>query len=92
MRGRIICIRTKRNDSKRINKRMASVVVVLDMFHDHGATHARDLKNIFSVIKQIRVFPDKLLVALEMNSINLYTVEYSYRLPDGWQKKSKYIK
>lgn len=52
---------------------MASVVVFLDMFHVDSGTHARDLEDIFSVIEQIRVFPEKLLVALEMNGINLHS-------------------
>jgi hypothetical protein len=45
----------KRNDPKWIDRRMASIVMPLDVFHVDCTTHARDLKNVFGVIKQIRV-------------------------------------
>jgi hypothetical protein len=50
---------------------MASVVVLPYVLHIDRATHARNLVDVLGVIEQIRVFPDELLVALEMNNINL---------------------
>jgi hypothetical protein len=50
---------------------MASVVVLPYVLHIDRAAHARNLVDVLGVIEQIRIFPDELLVALEVNSINL---------------------
>jgi hypothetical protein len=41
------------------------------VLHIDRAAHARNLVDVLGVIEQIRIFPDELLVALEVNSINL---------------------
>lgn len=72
MRRRIINIRTLWDDPVCIYGRMASIVVLLYVFHVDRAAHAWDLVYVFGVIEQIRIFTQKLFVALEMNSINLH--------------------
>jgi hypothetical protein len=57
MRRRVVNIRAKRNDAKWINRRMASIVMPLDVFHFDCTTDARHLKNVFGVIEEIRVLP-----------------------------------
>ena len=55
----------------RVYGRMASVVVLPYVLHIDRVADARNLVDVLGVIEQIRVFPDELLVALEVNSINL---------------------
>lgn len=71
MRRRVVNIRAKRNDAKWINRRMASIVMPLDVFHVDCTTDPRHLKNVFGVIEEIRVLTKQFLVTLEVDSINL---------------------
>jgi len=71
MRSRIINVWPHRNNTKWIDRRMTSIVMQLYMFDVHCATNARKLENVFSVIKKIWEFVQQLLVALEVNCINL---------------------
>ena len=57
MRRGVIDVWTMRDDPKRVNRRVASIVMLLDVIHVHGATHTRDLKYIFRVVEQIRILP-----------------------------------
>lgn len=57
MRRRVVDLWSVRDDSKRINRRMASVIMLLDMDHVHRATHTRDLEYVFRVVEQIRILP-----------------------------------
>lgn len=72
MRSCIVYIWTTGNNSKWIDGRVASIVMLLDMLHMDSATHSRDLIYVFSIVEQIWVLAKELLVALEVNSINLY--------------------
>lgn len=71
MRSRVVNVRANRNNSQWIHGRMASIIMPLNVFHVHSAAHPGDLENVFGVIEQIGVLSDQLLVALEMNCINL---------------------
>lgn len=48
---------TLRNDSKWIDGRMTSIVVLFYVCHVHCATHPRHLENVFGVIENIWVLP-----------------------------------
>jgi hypothetical protein len=50
---------------------MASVVVLPDVFHVNGAANARDLVDVLGVVEQVWVFPQQLLVAFEVDGIDL---------------------
>lgn len=67
----IIYIRAERDNSECIDNRVASVVMFLDVIHVNGVTHAWDLIYVFREIEQIRVLTNHLLVALEVNDIDL---------------------
>lgn len=56
MRGRIIDIRAKRDDPIWIDRRMASIVMPLDVLHIHSARHAGNLIYVFGVVEQIWIF------------------------------------
>lgn len=71
MGSRVVYIWALRDDPKRIDRRVASIVMLLDMFHVYSAAHTWDLENFFRVIEQIWVLAEKFLVAFEMNRINL---------------------
>jgi hypothetical protein len=51
--------------------RMASVVVLPDVFHVDGAADAGDLVYVLGVVEQVWVLPQQLLVALEVNGVDL---------------------
>lgn len=55
MRGRIINVGANRNDPIGIDRRMASVVMPLDVLHIDCARHAWDLIYVFGVIEQIGI-------------------------------------
>ena len=69
MRGRIIDIWPHRNDSKWIDRSMASILMQLYMFHVHCATNAKDLEDAFNIIEEVWVFPQQLHVALKVNNL-----------------------
>ena len=71
MGSREVYIWALRDYPIRIDRRVASIVMLLDMFHIYSAAHTWDLENVFRVIEQIHVLAKKFLVALEMNCINL---------------------
>jgi len=71
MRRREVCIGTDGDNSIWVDGRMASIVVLLYVIHVDRAAHAWNLVYVFGVIKQIWIFTQELLVALEMNSIDL---------------------
>lgn len=73
MGRRIINVWSKRNDSIWIDGRVTSIIMALDMLHIDSASHARDLIYVFGIIEQIRILSKQFLVALEVNSINLYS-------------------
>lgn len=79
MRRRVVNVRANRNNPQWIHGRTASIIMPFDVFHAHSAAHPWNLKNVFRVIEQILVLSDQLLVALEVNRINLkYTVKQCY--------------
>lgn len=71
MRRRVINIGAKRNDSKRIDSRMASIIMLLYMFHMNRAAYPFGLVYVFGVIEQIWILSQQFLVAFEVNCINL---------------------
>jgi hypothetical protein len=54
-----------------VYRRVASVVVFPDVLHLHRAADARDLIDVLGVVEKVWVLPEELLVAFEVNSINL---------------------
>lgn len=71
MRSGVINIWPCRNNCKWIDRRMATIVMQLYMFHVHCVTNARNLENVFNIVEEIWVFPQQLLVALKVNCIYL---------------------
>jgi len=71
MRRKIINIGANRNNTQWIHRRVASVIVELDVIHVDGATHAWDLKDVLCVVEQIWILPYKFPVTLEKNCIDL---------------------
>lgn len=71
MRRRVIGTRSVGNDSQRVDGRMASVVVPLDVLYVHGGAHSLDLEQVLRIVEQIRVLSDQCLVAFEVDSIDL---------------------
>lgn len=57
MRRRVINIGAKRDDSKWIDGRMASIIMLLYVLHMNRATYPLDLVYIFGVVEQIWVLP-----------------------------------
>lgn len=72
MRRGVIDIWSMGDDPKRVDRRVASIVMLLDVIHVHGATHTAYLKYVFRVVEQIRILPQEFLVALEVNRVNLH--------------------
>ena len=70
MRCRVVDLLAHGHNSIRIDRRMAPVVMVLDVPHVHRLTNAWDLVQILSIIEQIRILPNELLVALEVHQIH----------------------
>lgn len=77
MRRRVINVWSTRDDPKRVNRRVASVVMLLDVIHVHCAIHTGDLEYVLRVVEQIRILPQELLVALEVDRINLHAFHVS---------------
>lgn len=57
MKRRVIDIGAVRDDPEWVYRRVAPVVMLLNVFHVNSATHALDLVDIFYVVEDIRVFP-----------------------------------
>jgi hypothetical protein len=57
MRRRVVDIGAVRDDPEWVYRRVASVVMLLNVFHVYGATHAVYLVNVFYVVEDIRVLP-----------------------------------
>lgn len=57
--------------------RMASVVVLPDVLHVDSAADARDLVDVLGVVEQVWVFSQELLVAFEVNGIDLCVINRS---------------
>lgn len=72
MRRSVIDVWSMRDDPERVNRRVASIVMLLDVIHVHCATHSGDLENVFRVVEQIRILPYEFLVAFEVDRINLH--------------------
>lgn len=51
MRSGVVDIWTTRNDSIRIDRRVASIIMLLDVFHVDSATHSGDLEDVFRIIE-----------------------------------------
>lgn len=71
MRRSVIDVWSMRDDPKRVDRRVASIVMLLDVIHVNRATHTGDLENVFRVVEQIRILPYEFLVAFEVDCINL---------------------
>lgn len=67
----IVNIWTLWDDSKWIDGWMTSIVMLLNVLHVNCTAHARDLENVFGVIEYIWIFAQQLLIALEVNSVDL---------------------
>lgn len=96
MRRRVINIGAKRNDSKWIDCRMASIIMLLDMFHMNRATYSFSLVYIFGVIEQIWILSQQFLVAFEVNCINLnleskIMITNEEREAHFWEGQSRYL-
>lgn len=72
MRRSVIDVWSMRDDPERVNRRVASIVMLLDVIHVHRATHSGDLENVFRVVEQIWILPYEFLVAFEVDRINLH--------------------
>lgn len=57
VRRRVVDVRSLGDDPERVYRRVASVVMLLNMFHVHSATHSTDLVDIFYVVEDIRILP-----------------------------------
>lgn len=71
MWGIVVNVGARRDNSVGVYRRVASVVVLPDVLHVHRAAHARDLVDVLGVVEQVWVFPQELLVAFEVNGVNL---------------------
>lgn len=72
MRGGEVNAWAQRDDPERIDGRMAAVIMPLDVLHVDRAAHARDLVDLLGVIEDIWVLSQQLLVAFEVDGINLF--------------------
>lgn len=57
MRRRIVNIWANRDYPEWIYRRVATIVVALDVLHIHRAAHAWNLVNVLGIVEQIRVLP-----------------------------------
>jgi hypothetical protein len=69
--GVVVDTGARRDDPVGVYGGVASIVVLPDVLHVHCAADARDLIDVLGVVEQVRVFPEELLVAIEVNGINL---------------------
>lgn len=71
MRSIIIDVWAHRDNPVWIYGRVASIVAFSYVLHVNRAANTRNLVDVLGVIKQIWIFPDELLVAFEVNRVNL---------------------
>jgi len=71
MGGIVVDVGARRDNPVGVYRWVASVVVLPDVVHVHRAVDARDLVDVLGVVEQVWVFPQELLVAFEVNSVNL---------------------
>jgi len=71
MRSIIIDVWAHRDNPVWIYGRVTSIVALPNVLHVHRAANARNLVDVLGVIEQIWIFPYKLLVAFEVNRVNL---------------------
>lgn len=69
--GIVVDIETHGNDPVRVYRGVTSIVVLPDVLHLDRAADATDLVDVLRVVEQVWVFPKELLVALEVNGVNL---------------------
>jgi len=67
MWGIVVDVGARRDNPIGVYRWVASVVVLPDVLHVHRAAE----HGVLGVIEQVWVFPQELLVAFEVNSINL---------------------
>ena len=71
MWGIVVDVGARRDNPIGVYRWVASIVVLPHVLHVQRAADARDLVDILGVVEQVWVFPQELLVAFEVNSINL---------------------
>ena len=71
MSGTKVCVRSNGDNTKWIDGRMATIVMLLYVVHIHCIWDSWNLINILSIIEQIWILPYQLLVAFEMDGIHL---------------------
>ena len=70
MRRRIIDLRPDRHDARRVDRRVAAVIVRLDVVQVDRLGHARHLVEVAQVVRQVRIVGDPPQIALEMPDID----------------------
>ena len=71
MSGIVVDVGASGDNPVGVYRRMASVVVLPDVLHVNAAANARDLVDVLGVVEQVWVFPQRLLVAFEVDGIDL---------------------
>lgn len=56
MRGRVVDVGATRDDSERIDRRVAAVVMLLNVLHVHRAANSGDLEYFFGVVEDVGIF------------------------------------
>lgn len=62
---------THRDNTGGVDRRMTTIVVILNMVHIDSPTDTWNLKQLLGVIEQIGILTNQLLVRLEVNKVNL---------------------
>ena len=70
MRSAKIDHRPSRDDPRRVNPRMAGVVMPLDLREVHRLRHSRHLVQLARIVRQMRIRIDQMQVAFEMDVID----------------------
>jgi len=71
MRQRVINVWSMSDDLKRVYRRKASIVVLLDMIHLYCTAHSRDLVDIFRVVKEMIILSYESFIAFEDHRVSL---------------------
>ena len=71
MWGVVVNVGARGDNPIGIYRWMTPVVVLPDVLHIHRAAHARGLIDILDVVEQVQVLSEELLVAFEVNGVDL---------------------
>lgn len=55
MWSRVVDVRATRDDPERIDRRVAAVVMLLNVLHVHRAANSRDLEYFFGVVEDVGI-------------------------------------